>query len=112
MGTPLPARAPAITGLRSRAAPRASGAAVARLKAIADATRLTMLLLLAESREPLCVCEFQRALGVEQPTVSHHLRVLRETGLVVSERHGSWIYSHLAPETALWVRAVLAGLPR
>jgi len=87
-------------------------AAMARLKAIADPARLTMLLLLAESRDALCVCEFQRALGVEQPTVSHHLRVLREAGLVVSKREGSWIYSSLAPDTSLWVRAVLAGLPR
>ena len=88
-----------------------SPAAVARLKAVADPARLTMLLMLAERTDALCVCEFQPALAVEQPTVSHHLRVLREAGLVVSKREGSWIYYSLAPETSLWVRAVLAGLP-
>ena len=89
-----------------------SPAAVARLKAVADPARLTMLLMLAERTDALCVCEFQRALAVEQPTVSHHLRVLREAGLVVFKREGSWIYYSIAPETSLWVRAVLAGLPR
>ena len=89
-----------------------SRAAVARLKAIADPARLTMLTMLAERTDALCVCEFQPALAVEQPTVSHHLRVLREAGLVVSKREGSWIYYSLAPESSLWVRAVLAGLPR
>lgn len=102
---------PPTNSIQGRRRP-VSPAAVARLKAAADPTRLTMLYLLAESRDALCVCDFQRALGVEQSTASHHLRVLREAGLVVSWRKGSWIYSSLAPESTLWVRAVLAGLPR
>lgn len=102
---------PATSGTQTQRRP-VSPVAVARLKAIADPTRLTMLLMLSERTDALCVCEFQPALAVEQPTVSHHLRVLREAGLMVSKREGSWIYYSLAPDAALWVRAVLAGLPR
>lgn len=71
----------------------------ALLKAIADPYRLTMLATLAASDHEVCVCDFTDALPLSQPTVSHHLRILREAGLVTCERRGTWVYYELAPET-------------
>lgn len=87
------------------------GIAVARYKALADATRLTVLATLAASAEPVCACDLGDGVGLGQPTISHHLRVLREAGLVTAERHGTWGFYRLAPGTADWVRAMLASLP-
>jgi ArsR family transcriptional regulator, arsenate/arsenite/antimonite-responsive transcriptional repressor len=63
-----------------------------RLKALADPTRLRMLELLVENPEPLCVCEFTAFLPQRQPTISHHLKLLRTAGLVNSEKRGVWSY--------------------
>ncbi len=73
-------------------------AQAALLKAAADPYRLTMLATLAAAREEVCVCEFTDALPLNQPTVSHHLRILREAGLVTCERRGTWVYYQLAPD--------------
>lgn len=72
--------------------------AAALLKAIADPYRLTMLATLAASDHEVCVCDFTDALPLNQPTVSHHLRILREAGLVTSERRGTWVYYQLAAD--------------
>jgi len=63
-----------------------------RLKALADPTRLRMLDLLAQQSAPLCVCEITDQFELHQPTISHHLRILREAGLIYGERHGTWAY--------------------
>lgn len=70
--------------------------AAALLKAIADPYRLTMLATLAASEHEVCVCDFTDALPLNQPTVSHHLRILREAELVTCERRGTWVYYQLA----------------
>jgi ArsR family transcriptional regulator len=73
--------------------PSRSAEQVARvLKAIADPTRLTMLALLAAEADALCVCHIEARFRLSQPTISHHLRVLREAGLVTSERRGAWVH--------------------
>lgn len=72
------------------------GSEAALLKAIADPCRLAMLATLSRADDAVCVCEFTDALPLNQPTVSHHLRILRETGLVTSERRGTWVYYRLA----------------
>jgi ArsR family transcriptional regulator len=69
------------------------------LAALADPTRLAIVRQLAEDVET-CACDFTSCCDVGQPTVSHHLRVLREAGIVTSERRGQWIFYRLAPETA------------
>lgn len=84
--------------------------AAALLKAIADPYRLTMLATLAASEDPVCVCDFTDALPTNQPTVSHHLRVLRDAGLVTGERRGTWVYYELAPSAAKRVREALASV--
>lgn len=68
------------------------------LKAVADSYRLRILATLAGAEQPVCVCDFTDALPLNQPTVSHHLRILREAGLVTSERRGTWVYYQLAPD--------------
>jgi ArsR family transcriptional regulator, arsenate/arsenite/antimonite-responsive transcriptional repressor len=65
--------------------------------ALGDEVRLTILRLLARQPE-LCVCEIQRAFALGQPTISHHLRVLREAGLVACEKRGLWAYYSLRPD--------------
>ena len=65
---------------------------VTRLKALADETRLRMLALLIEHSAPLCVCEITPHFALSQPTVSHHLRLLREAELIRGEKHSTWMY--------------------
>jgi len=67
-------------------------ALAARLKALGDPTRLHMLDLIAQQVEPLCVCDLTDQFPQNQPTISHHLRLLREAGLIASEKQGIWAY--------------------
>jgi DNA-binding transcriptional ArsR family regulator len=57
---------------------------------------------------PVCVCDFTDALPLNQPTVSHHLRILREAKLVTCERRGTWVYYQLAPDALARVEAAVA----
>ncbi len=61
------------------------------LVALADPTRLKMVHLLSRTGE-LCVCDFTAVFDLGQPTVSHHLKVLREAGIVSSRKAGQWVY--------------------
>jgi ArsR family transcriptional regulator len=65
------------------------------LDALADPTRLRIVHLLAR-HEALCVCEIEAAFNLGQPTISHHLRILRDAGLAHVERRGTWAYYSLA----------------
>jgi len=65
-----------------------------RLKALADPTRIGIVNALARSPE-LCVCNLTEAFGLSQPTISHHLKVLREAGLIEAERRGTWSFYRL-----------------
>ena len=78
------------------------------LQAIADTVRLSILRQLATSPGSVCACDFTECCSVSQPTVSHHLKVLREAGWVRSERRASFIYYFLRPEALDRFRA-LAG---
>ncbi|HTJ27029.1 MAG TPA: metalloregulator ArsR/SmtB family transcription factor [Candidatus Limnocylindria bacterium] len=68
------------------------------LRAIADPHRAAALSVLARAGCPVCVCDFTELLGVSQPTVSHHLRVLRDAGLLRVNRRGTWAYYELAAD--------------
>jgi ArsR family transcriptional regulator len=62
-------------------------------KALGDDTRLAILGFLATAGDALCVCDIENHVKeLSQPTISHHLRQLREAGLVTAERRGTWIY--------------------
>ena len=80
----------------------------ALLKALADPVRLRLYSRIAANGQDSCVCEIEE-LGVSQPTVSHHLRKLREAGLVEAERRGTWVYYRAVPEALAPVRAL--GIP-
>ena len=66
------------------------------LSALADPARLEILRQLASSNE-VCACDFTDCCGLAQPTVSHHLKVLRDAGAVTSERRANWVYYRMAP---------------
>jgi ArsR family transcriptional regulator len=66
-------------------------------KALGDATRLQILGLLAAQTRPLCACELETHFDLSQPTMSHHLRILRQAGLLTGERRGTWIYFAIVP---------------
>jgi len=68
-------------------------------RALADPTRLLLLATLAaHDGGTACVCDLSVPLDLSQPTISHHLKVLREAGLVTSERRGTWVHYHLESE--------------
>jgi ArsR family transcriptional regulator len=76
--------------------------ATARLfSALADPARVKIVNLLATSDEPVCACEFEPALQLSQPTVSHHLKRLTEAGLLEREQRGKWAYFSLNPEASV-----------
>ena len=75
---------------------RTAGAAL--FKALADPHRLAILATLARADDEVCVCDFTSALPLNQPTVSHHLRVLRDANLVTCERRGTWVYYLIAAD--------------
>jgi len=77
------------------------------LKAIADTYRLRILATLARTSDPVCVCDFTDALPLNQPTVSHHLRILRDADLVTCERRGTWVYYRLAPDALRRLEAAI-----
>jgi len=80
--------------------------AAAMFKALGDPVRLRLFSNIASSEGgEACVCDIQDV-GVSQPTVSHHLKKLREAGLLESERRGTWVYYRVAPD----VLAVMAQL--
>ena len=77
--------------------------------ALADPSRLRLLsLIAAQSSGEVCACELVGPLGKSQPTVSHHLKVLYEAGLVDRERRGSWIWYRVVPERLEALRQALA----
>lgn len=63
-----------------------------RLKALGDPTRLRLLDLLARQTQPLCVCDLTPQFPQHQPTISHHLRLLRQAGLIHGTKRGVWSY--------------------
>jgi ArsR family transcriptional regulator len=69
------------------------------LQALADPTRLAIVRQLSVEGA-VCACDFTACCGVSQPTVSHHLKVLREAGVITGERRGTWIYYSLVPAAA------------
>ena len=79
------------------------------MKALGHPVRLGIARSLAEQPET-CACDFAEVFGVSQPTVSEHLRVLREAGLVVTERRGTQICYSLEPGAVRSLQGVLAGL--
>src|SRR5579871_2521353 len=83
----------------------AAEALAGTFKALSDPTRVAILNRLT-TVEAVCVCDLTAAFDLSQPTVSHHLRILREAGLVETERRGTWAYYKLVPEAIDVLRSV------
>jgi ArsR family transcriptional regulator len=88
-------------------ADEARAALAARFKALGDPTRVAIVNRLAGAGE-VCVCAFED-LGLSQPTISHHLRILREAGLVDASRRGTWAYYRLVTENVERLSRALAA---
>jgi ArsR family transcriptional regulator len=76
-------------------------------KALGDPVRVQLVDVLRRHAGKVCVCELVPLFDLSQPTISHHLRVLRESGLVGSERQGLWAYYYVIPnalaELSIWL---------
>jgi ArsR family transcriptional regulator, arsenate/arsenite/antimonite-responsive transcriptional repressor len=83
---------------------------VAAFKALADPTRLEIFRLIAAQEAPLCACDVVARFDLTQPTISHHLKVLREAGLITVSRRGVWAYYAADPGGVEVLRGALDGL--
>lgn len=79
------------------------------LQILAHPIRMQILDILGRSAGQVCVCDLEAALPVKQPTVSHHLRLLREAGLIDCERQGLWAYYFVRHEALAALRVRIAG---
>ncbi len=80
------------------------------MKALADPTRLQMVLALRDAKEPACICDFTATFSLSQPTVSHHMAKLREAGLVEATRRGIWAYYRLKPHLPERIQKILDAI--
>jgi ArsR family transcriptional regulator, arsenate/arsenite/antimonite-responsive transcriptional repressor len=87
----------------------AAAATAEIFRALADPARVKIVNLLARSDEPVCACEIVPALGLAQPTVSHHLKKLTDSGLLEREQRGKWAFFSLNQD-ALRTLAAVADL--
>lgn len=88
--------------------PQAAGELAVVFKALSDPVRLRLLSVIAShTGQEACVCDVSDGFDVSQPTISHHLRVLREAGLLSSQRRGSWVYYRVEPAALAQLSALL-----
>lgn len=104
----LPVLQPMCCGPDVPVLPKAAAAELASVfKALADPTRVSIVNRLAATSE-VCVCDLTTAFDLSQPTISHHLKLLRDAGLIEAERRGTWAYYRLVPDAIERLRTVLA----
>jgi ArsR family transcriptional regulator len=78
-------------------------------RVLGEPARLQILsLIAAQPNQEVCACELVETLGLAQPTVSHHLKVLYEAGLLTKDRRGTWIYYRILPEKLAMLRDALS----
>ena len=93
-------------------APAEAASLAARFKALSDPTRVALINRLAGADE-VCVCHLVDEFELSQPTISHHLKKLRDAGLVTAERRGTWMYYRLVPHAIDALASALdASFPR
>ena len=81
---------------------------VVMLKALAHPVRLRMVDLIREEGGEICVCEFERYFALKQPTISHHLKILRDAGLIRSRQEGPWVRHSIEPDAFSRLEALMA----
>jgi len=97
---------------REPLSPLGAGELAPLFKALADPVRLRLLSLIAcHDGGESCVCDLLDAFDMTAPSVSYHLKILREAGLVTSERRGTWVYYRAVPEAMARMSAVLVPRP-
>ena len=80
------------------------------LKALADPTRLRLIsLVAAHDDQAACVCDLTEPVGLSQPTVSHHLKILVDAGILTRQQRGKWAYYRLVPGTLNDLAGLIAG---
>ncbi|TMD63369.1 MAG: helix-turn-helix transcriptional regulator [Chloroflexi bacterium] len=105
----LPVLQPICCGPEVEALDRAATKQLAaQFRALADPTRVAIVNTLSAADE-VCVCNLTATFDLSQPTVSHHLRILREAGLVEATRRGTWAYYRLVPEAVDALRGALGA---
>jgi ArsR family transcriptional regulator len=87
--------------------PSAADRVAAAFKVLADPARLRLFTVIA-ANEQACVCNLTDEIGLSQPTVSHHLKVLHDAGFIAREKRGTWAYYRIVPEAVSILRAALA----
>ncbi len=83
---------------------------VVAFRALGDPTRLEIFRLLAAQDAPVCACDVVDSFGLSQPTISHHLRILRQAGLVTTAKRGVWAWYAPDPRGLAWLREIVADL--
>ncbi|OBB18153.1 ArsR/SmtB family transcription factor [Mycolicibacterium elephantis] len=93
---------------REPLSPEAAAELAIKLKALSDPVRLRLLSVVAShAGGEACVCDLSAGIDLSQPTISHHLRVLRTAGLLSSERRASWVYYSVVPDALASLSALL-----
>jgi ArsR family transcriptional regulator len=87
--------------------PDQAAVGAAAFKALADPIRLRLMSIIASAGDEVCVCDITPYFDVSGPTISHHLKVLREAGLVDCERRGTWVYYWPIPDRLRWISSLL-----
>jgi ArsR family transcriptional regulator, arsenate/arsenite/antimonite-responsive transcriptional repressor len=83
------------------------------LKALADPVRLRLMSLVASHEGgEACICDLNDAFDLSQPTISHHMKVLHEAGLVDRDKRGVWVYYRVHPQALASLSALISGPPR
>lgn len=87
-----------------------AGQLAATFKALGNPVRLQIVDILSRFGGQVCVCDIEHHFSLSQPTISHHLKVLRQAGLIDSEQQGLWVYYFIAPGSMEPLRALLDNL--
>ncbi|HKJ33590.1 MAG TPA: metalloregulator ArsR/SmtB family transcription factor [Balneolales bacterium] len=72
-----------------------------RFKALSNPTRLKILSAIAKYNNSVCGCDFEQLVDIKQPTISHHIKILMDEGLVQSYKESTWVYYRINPEIVL-----------
>ena len=96
-----------VPGVALRLSDPEAGALAASLKALGHPVRLQIVDLLSRYGGQVCVCDVEQHFSLTQSTISHHLKVLREAGLVEAEQRGLWVYYRVLPAALMPVRHLL-----
>lgn len=85
-------------------------ALVAQFKALGDPTRFAILRLVAAQHDPICACDIVARFELTQPTISHHMRILHDAGLITVERRGGWAWYAIVPAAVDTMKRILGSL--